>query len=147
MATIKQLNYETIVSVMTTELNALANNARAISSAIGADGTAANLLGDFELAVTFGTAPTVDTLIDLYLVRSADGTNYEDGDATNRPTADSYVGSFQVRAVTTAQRMVVRDIPLPPGLFKAVVHNNGTGQAFSASGHTLKVRAHNRQVA
>lgn len=146
MATIKQLNYETITSVMTTELNSLANNTRAISSAKGADATAANLLGDWELVVTYGVAPTVDTNIDLYLVRSADGTNYEDGDASIRPAAECFVGSFQVRAVTTAQRMVVRDIPMPPGLYKAVIYNNGTGQTFAASGNTLKVREHNRQV-
>lgn len=146
MSTIKQLNYETITSLMTTELNSLTNNSRAIGSAAGADGTAANLLGDFELVVTYGTNPTVDTTIDLYLVRSADGTNYEDGDASIRPAAECFVGSFQVRAVTTAQRMVVRDVPMPPGLYKPVIHNNGTGQTFAASGNTLKVRTHNRQV-
>jgi hypothetical protein len=145
-ATIKQLNYETITSAMTTELNSVANNSRVISSALGADATAANLLGDWELAVTYGTNPTVDTCIDLYLVRAADGTNYEDGDASIRPGADSFAGCFQVRAVTTAQRMVIRDVPMPPGLYKAVIHNNGTGQTFAASGNTLKVRTHNRQV-
>lgn len=147
MATLKQKAYETIVSVMTTELNSLANNARAISGAQGADGTDANLLGDFELAVTFGTAPTLDTTVDLYLVRAADGTNYEDGDASIRPAANAFAGSFQVRNVTSAQRIVVRDVPLPPGLWKAVIHNNATGQAFPSSGSTLKMRPHNLQSA
>lgn len=145
-ATIKQLKYETITSVMTTELNSLANNARAISAAMGGDATDANLLGDWELAVTFGVAPTLDATIDLYLVRAADGTNYEDGDASIRPQANAFVGSFQARAVTTAQRLVIPDVPMPPGLYKAVIHNNATGQAFAASGNTLKVRTHNRQV-
>mgnify|MGYP006265221693 CR=1 FL=1 len=147
MSTIKQLNYETINSVMTTELNSLANNARAISSAEGADGTAADLFGDWELSVTFGTAPTAGTGCDLYLVRSADGTNYEDGDASNAPSANAYVGTFgPLRAVTTAQRLIIPDVPMPPGLYKAVLLNNGTGQSFPASGSTLKVRTHNRQV-
>ena len=146
MATIKQLKYETLVSVMTTELNSLANNARAISAAQGADATDAHLLSEWELVVTFGVAPTVDTLIDLYLVRAADGTNYEDGDATNRPAATAYAGSFQVAAKTTAQRLTIPDVPLPPGLYKAIIFNNGTGQAFAATGNTLKVRPHNRQV-
>lgn len=146
-ATIQQKLYETINSVMTTELNSLANNARAISAAEGSDATtAADLFGDFELVVTFGVAPTLDTTVDLYLVRSADGTNYEDGDASVRPAAEAFVGSFQLRAVTTAQRMIIRDVPMPPGLWKAVILNNGTGQAFAASGNTLKVRTHNRQV-
>lgn len=146
MATLKQLKYETIVSVMTTELNNLANNTRAISSALGGDATDANLYGDFEIVATWGVAPTVDTFVDLYLVRSADGTNYEDGDSSLRPPAETYVGSFQVRAVTTAQRMIVRDVRLPPGLWKAVVWNN-VGQTMAASDNTLKVRPHNEQSA
>lgn len=144
-ATLKQLKYETIVSVMTTELNALANNSRCISAAMGADATDANLYGDFELAWTHGTAPTDNTTIDLFLVRSADGTNYEDASSSIAPGANTYVGSFQERAVTTGQRKVIPDVRLPPGLWKAVILNNGTGQALSASGHTLKVRPHNLQ--
>lgn len=143
--TLKQLKYETIVSVMTTELNSIANNASAISGAMGADATDANLYGDFELVVTYGTNPTVDTTIDLYLARSADGTNYEDGSASVRPNPNAFAGSFPVRAVTTAQRIVVRDVPLPPGLWKAIITNNATGQTFAASGNTLKVRPHNLQ--
>ena len=144
-ATIKQLNYETITSAMTTELNSLGTNSRAISAALGADATAANLLGDWELTVDFVSAPTVDGLIDLYLVRSADGTNYEDGDATNRPVADAFGCSFQVLGTTAAQRLVCRDVVMPPGLYKAIIWNNSS-QAFPASGSTLKVRTHNRQV-
>jgi len=145
MTTLKQLKYETVVSLMTTELNSLANNASVLSAAAGGDTTDANLLGDFELVVTFGTNPTAGATIELYLLRAADGTNYEDGSASVAPNAGSRVGSFPVRAVTTAQRIVVRDVPLPPGLYKALILNNATGQAFAASGNTLKVRPHNLQ--
>ena len=95
--------------------------------------------------MTFGTNPTAGATIELYLLRAADGTNYEDGSASVAPNAGSRVGSFPVRAVTTAQRIVVRDVPLPPGLYKALILNYATGQAFAASGNTLKVRPHNLQ--
>lgn len=144
---ILQEAYGAIVSVMTTELNSLANNAYCISGAMGADATPAYLYGDFELVWTHGSAPTVDMLIDLFLVRSADGTNYEDGSASVIPGANTYVGSFQERAVTTAQRRVLRDVRLPPGLWKAIIFNNATGQALAASGNTLKVRPHNLRQA
>lgn len=144
MTVLKQKAYESIATLLDTGLNSLANNARAISAAQGGDGSDAHLLADFELVATWGTAPTLDSLVDLYLVRSADGTNYEDGDASIRPPAGAYAGSFQVRNVTTGQRMVIRDVPLPPGLWKAVVWNN-VGQAMAASGNTLKIRAHNLQ--
>jgi len=149
MADIFQQQYDTLTSVMTTELNSLANNARAIaSSAQGGDASDAKLQADFELVVTFGTNPTLDSTIDLYLVRAVDGTpNYEDGDASVRPNPSAFVGSFPLRAVTTGQRIVLRDVPLPPGLWKAVLHNNASGQSFAASGNTLKIRTHNLQVA
>lgn len=147
MATVvKQNLYDTIVSAMTTELNSLANNARNISSALGSDATtAASLYADFELSWTQGVAPTAGTGFDLYLVRSADGTNYADGSSSIAPSLNSYVGTFWVRAVTTAQRDVIPDVRLPPGLFKTILVNNGTGQSMAASGNTLKYRPHNLQ--
>lgn len=145
MAVIKQLKYETIHNLATTELNALASLARAVGPVKGSDSTDANLLGDATINVTFAVAPVVDTLIDLYLVRATDGTNYEDGSSTVIPGVDSYVGSFQVRAVTTAQIIVIRDILIPPGLYKAIIWNN-TAQAFPATGTTVTMREHNRQV-
>lgn len=145
MSVVKQKAYETIIDVVTSGA-AIANNSRsAASAAVGADATDAHLLADFELVCTFATAPTLDTTIDLYLVRSADGTNYEDGSDTVRPNPDAFVGSFAVRNVTTSQRIIKRDVPLPPGLWKAILHNNGTGQSIS-SGWTLKARPHNLQT-
>lgn len=149
MGAISQAAYGTIVSAMTTELNSLANNAWAISSALGGDASAQYLYGDFELAWSQAATPTVDTSIDLYLIRSADGTNYEDG-ATSGPVLpgpNSYIGSFAVRGVSSAQRRIIRDVRLPPGLFKAFLLNNATGTAFASSGNTLKWRPHNLTVA
>lgn len=144
MATLKKTAYNAIVTVVASGA-AVANNAQsAASAAQGGDATAADLYGDWELVGTFSVAPTADTTLDLYLIRSVDGTNYEDGSDTVRPAAEAFVGSFQVRNVTTSQRMVVRDKPMPPGLYKAILHNNGTGQSLDA-GWTLKVRTHNLQ--
>lgn len=145
MADITQKAYDTIVTVMSTELNSLANAGRAVSSAQGGDTSHAALFGDWELVVTFGIAPTLDAAIDLYLVPAVDGTNYVDGSASVRPAPNLYVGSFYVRNVTSAQRMAIRDVPMPPGLYKAVIANN-SGQSFPASGSTLKVRTHSRRV-
>lgn len=142
MADFRQTPYDTIVTVTIT-LDSLANNARAISSALGADapagGSEAHLLSDWELVVDYATNPTVNTTIDLYLVRAIDGTNYINGDATDAPAPQTYVGSFTVRATTNPMRLGLYAVPLPPGLFKAVVLNNATGQAFS-TGCTLKYR-------
>lgn len=131
----------TATSLITTGMNSLANDGRAGSSAV-ANSTNRNTLGVFELVVTFGTAPTAGRTVDLFLVPALDGTNYADGhDAAVDPTANSYAGSFVVRGVNTAQRLVVTDVQLPATNFKAVVVNRA-GQAFAASGNVLTVRAY-----
>lgn len=141
MATVlKQNLYGTIVSLLTTELNALANGSAATGSAAGSDAvTAAELYGDFELALASLT-PTGTPSCDLYLIRSADGTNYEDA----TPPPNSFVGTFTTTTGAGVKRSVLRDIPLPPGLYKPILVNN-TNVALAASGSTLKVRPHSLQ--
>src|SRR5258706_3190933 len=145
MATIQQKLYGTIVSGLTTELNTLTTLAfSAAGPALGSDATtAADLFGDCELVVTLGVAPVAGATCDLYFLPSVDGTNYADA-----PLAASgkglMVGSFELRAVTTAQRCAIRDVPLPPGLFKCVLFN-GTLQSTAASGNTVKIRPHSMQ--
>jgi hypothetical protein len=129
------------ITLLTTELNSLANNAAtAPSSAI--DNDTVNVLDlymDVELLVTFGTGPTVNTTLDLYLIRSVDATNYEDASATGPILPQNgYAGSFVLRSVTTAQRIILPGILCPPLDFKVMVLNNATGQAMAASGNTLK---------
>ncbi len=145
MAVIKQNPYGTIATVLSTELNGLANNSySAASAAYGSDTGAAELLADFELALASFT-PGSNPVVELYLLRSVDGTNYEDGGGSVVPSQDAYVGVFQIASGTGAKRAVLRDIPLPPGLWKAVV-KNVTGAALAASGNTLKVRPHSLQA-
>lgn len=143
MASIK---YEagSIVSLMTTELNSLANG----SGAIGAEydnATNLFLFGLFELNVTFGTNPTAGNLCNLYLVPAPDATNYDDAPTGASPAvpATQYVGGFPVRAVTSAQKIPLGLaafglVHLPPVKFKAYLLNN-SGQAFPASGSILKM--------
>jgi len=143
MAVIKQNPYGTIATVLSTELNSLANNSySAASAAQGSDVGAAEVYGDFELAIASFT-PGTNPVVELYLIRSVDGTNYEDGGGSVAPSQDAYVGAFQIASGTGAKRAVLRDVP--PGLWKAVVRNL-SGAAFPASGNTLKVRPHSLQV-
>lgn len=132
-------------TLLSTGLNSLANNALAASSAFDNTQAAAgdgSTLCDLELVVTFGTNPA-NTGISVWLLGSQDGTNYEDGDSSTTP-ARLPDCVFPLRAVTTAQR-IVRRVWLPWGLMKALVKNDGTGQAFASSGNTLKIRPVTRQ--
>lgn len=126
-------------TVLTTELNSLgAAAACALSSAV-ANGTNLDLIGRCELNVTFGSSPTANSMVDIYLVPAIDGTNYADYSTTG-PVVDpnTYVGSFVVRATTSAQRRMSPWFPLPACDFKIGVVNS-TNQSFPASGSSVKL--------
>ena len=130
----------TITSLMTTELNSLANNALVLSSVGGTSGVFSltnYTFGQVELVVTFGTAPTANTTISVWFLCDLDGTNYEDGSSSITPVRNPDV-VFPVRAVTTAQR-IQKWAKLPMTSFKVLALNNGTGQGLAASANTIKI--------
>lgn len=141
MSTVQKWLLGSQTTLLSTALNSLANNARALSAAfddtIGQAGDGYTLC-DVELVVTYGSAPTVPSGCSMWFLGSQDGTNYEDGDASTTPGRLPDV-VFPLRAVTTAQR-IIRRVWLPWGLTKALLINDGTGQAMAASGNTLKIR-------
>lgn len=135
---VTQLRGTTEQALLTTELNSLANDALALSGEITLT-DAGYLLADVTLVVTYGVAPTANTAVAVWLLRETDGSNYEDGGSGVTPARAPDV-VFPLRAVTTAQR-ITRQVVLPPGKFKALCKNDGTGQAMAASGNTLKLKA------
>ena len=124
-------------NALTTELNSLANNSLAIGSTITAT-SSGMLMAEFELLVTYGTAPTAGTSVLVWLLREIDGTNFEDGGSSVQPLR-LFDASFPLRAVTGAQR-ISRVVRMPPGNFKALLKNDGTGQSMAASGNILSFR-------
>lgn len=135
------------ITILSTGLNALANNAAVLSAAIS-NGTDLDLYVDLGLDVTWGSAPTADAPVEIWLARSLDaGSTYEDASATGPILPkNGYVGSFFPRAVTTQQIMCIPLIIVPPGDFKALLYNK-SGQAFPATGTTLKGRFYKEQAA
>jgi hypothetical protein len=132
----------TLSSILTSELNSLANDAGVISAVL--PNTLLDTYADFELVCTHGVAPVADRTWDLYAVRQLDGTNYEDATAA-RPPANGFLGSFVLDAVTSVQRKVLPGIMLPPFAFKLLIVNK-SGQAAAASANTLKMETYNMQV-
>jgi hypothetical protein len=133
----------TIATALSTELNALANAASAVSSAI--DNTSGrHMYSDWELAVAYGSAPAANGRCTLYLLPSVDGTNYPDFVSGSEPP-HMQVGGFPLRAVTSAQRLVLRRVLVPPGLFKVGLLNSA-GQAMPATGTTVKYIFYDEQV-
>lgn len=125
------------LSLMTTELNALGSAAGVISAVLSNDAAdELDLYVDLELTVTYAVAPTENSLVEVYIVRSVDGTNYEDASAEGRPK-HGYVGGFVLDNVTSAQRIILPEVRLPPDDFKLYVVNKA-GTAMPATGTVIK---------
>lgn len=134
----------TVETILSTGLNSLANNARAMSAAITITDTL-YIDGELELYISgMGGVPTANTTLNVWFLRQIDATNYEDGDASTTP-ARNPDAFFPIRAVSTAQR-IVRVVTLPPGVFKVLIINAGTGQALAAADNTLKLKPHTVQI-
>jgi hypothetical protein len=132
------------VSVLSTALNALANGAGVLSGVIS-NTTERDLFADFELFVGFASAPTALTIVELYIVPTVDGANYDDTTGTVPPT-NGWGDVFPVRAQTAGHYLIVRGMELPPQDFKVFLRNS-TGQAFAATLNTLKAYCYKRAVA
>lgn len=153
MATVKIGAYGTSVSVLTTELNSLANGSVSGLSGSGSgtifdNTTNLNLYVDLVLTVTFGSAPTSGNTLDLYAAYSLDGTNYDVMPAagTTLPNAWKRVGSFALQSAGTTQVITITRVPLTPGKIKFQLAN-GSGVALPASGSTVVAYPYSMTVA
>lgn len=116
----------------------MASGSYTAASSTHANRTNLNMYADFQLNVTFGSAPTLNNTVDIFIIPSVDASTFGDGGGAVVPPSSYYRGSFPLRAVTTAQIVDLMGAPLPPDDFK-VVALNSSGVAFPASGSTLKM--------
>jgi hypothetical protein len=126
-------------TVLSTELNGLANDAQKVSAAID-NSSDLYLFDDVEWSnATLSYTPSAGAVIELYIIRQrlAGGANFEDGNDTIPPPAANLVGVFNIRSSTAAQTHILRQIPIPPDQFKYLVINK-TGGALPSSGNTLR---------
>jgi len=136
----------TIATLLSTELNSLANNYGALGAEFD-NATGLWLKASFLLTVTFGSNPTAGNTCDLYLIPALDGTNYSDytSGASGYAPGTSYIGGFPLQAKTTIQRVPFGlgqqgAIELPPSKFKVLLINK-SGVAFPSSGSTVTMLA------
>ena len=149
MATvIKQIVAGSAVSLLTTELNSLANNSNgSAGSAVNnvASGTSnldGYVRGTVELVLaTYSGTPSAGTGVSLWFLRSIDGgSNYEDGSSSVTPARMADV-VIPVRALASGPQRVIVPCWLPAGYWKPLLRNDGTGISFASSGNTVKVTA------
>jgi len=130
----------TVTSIMTTALNSLANNTISAASTEVANQINLDTFAWLELNATFGTSPSdANPTVDVYMATAPDGTNYETAPLTGgAQQGHMFLGSFPIRKVTSAQRVVIGPFAIPPTKFKLYLDNQ-TGQAMASTGNTLDI--------
>jgi len=123
----------TATTLLNAELNSIGTNVyTGLSSATFDNSLAAAGNGVLrcrvELIIVYTTAPTANTAWVVWLLRSADGTNYEPTPTSAIAPGSALTLSFPVNSGATTTRGII-DIDCPAGKMKAVAKNDGTGQS------------------
>lgn len=146
--TFKWATPESIQSYLSTDLNSLANST-SDTTGFSASGAEIDNLTDLYLYINLelviaaqGSARASGAAVEVWMERKLDGSTY--GDRANAAFVQDLLGVFQLDAATTARRLTLVNLPIPPVPFK-LYGRNTTGQAFASSGNTLKYRRHNGQ--
>lgn len=130
-------------TVLSTELNSLANNTMSsASTTVVANQTNLDIYADIELVLASFT-PGSNPYVTIYILEAIDSTNYPTASAVLRNQPSQVLCSIPLdTSAATAQRIVVRNVLLPPGSFKLALDNQ-SGQAIAASGNTVKIITYN----
>jgi len=103
------------------------------------------LFADLEIYLASAAFTGYDSVIHIFLVPSVDGTNYPNW--TGNVTTDEqenqphYIGTVVTSGATGTQRMVLRNVVLPNGLFKFGFRSEAN-VTLAGSGNTAKYRPH-----
>lgn len=107
------------------------------------------LMEDFEVVLASASFTGSDSALELYVVRSQDGTNYPtwtgNGTSDEQENDAFFRKALPTTGTTAAQRMVFADVVVPPGKFK-VGFRSRLNVSTAASGNTATHRPHSVQL-
>ena len=134
-----------VQSVMGTELNSLASGSMATSAAAYDNTSNLDIYVDIEvLLAAFSPVTTTPPYVTLFVQESVDGTNFPAQSAADmRLTSSQLLVTIPIgEAASTAQRVVARQVQIPPAKFNVLLDNQ-TGTTFAASGNTVRFLPYN----
>jgi hypothetical protein len=120
---------------LTTELNSLANGG---FSGVGTAFDNTSNLDQFAAAdiVLASLSPTTGAYLELFLVQSLDGSNYEDAPSSTNPGTHMLVARVLVTTGSGAKRIMTPVFRVPPGKYKLVLYN-ATNVSLASSANTV----------
>lgn len=137
------------LDLLTTELNALASGAVAVSSVGGAAGVFSNAntgaaifaIVQMKLGGALGTALAAGSYLSGWFLESLDGTTFELGTAAPQRPAD-FIVPFAARTYASGEILLAagRIARIPAAKFKLLVQNN-LGVALPATGNKITIGA------
>lgn len=129
-------------TVLSTGLNSLANNTMSAASSSIANQTNLDIYVDIEVVLA-SLSPSSGSFVALYILEAIDGTNFPaQSDADLRLTTTQLLCTIPTgTTASTAQRIAVRNVVIPPGIFQIKLDNQ-TGVSLNASGNTVKFNAY-----
>lgn len=137
-------------TVLTTELDSLADGAYSAPGPVLDNSANKDVWAIAELVVDFVSGPVLGSVVQLYAVISRDGTNYEQGGATAggiAPPETALVATFQLDDTTAAQRVMSNLFKLRGPFKHKFIARDRSGQSFPASGSTISVSTFPRNIA
>jgi hypothetical protein len=131
------------LTVNTTGFAAIAEDGEYLTAAISNDSTDSSeldLWGDIELFGASCSAPTSTggVTYECRVVRTVDGTNYEDSSTDGEPE-NAFVGTWTVPTSSGTFRKILPQVALPPEDFKIHVLNKTTSTLQATTTNTIKV--------
>ena len=132
-------------NVLSTQMNALADNAFTAQGAEVNNSANLDTYGMFEFNVDPTAAFSAGAFVVIYMITAPDGTNYGEGSASVVPGADTWVLNIALRATADPIIKMTKVFPLPPVKFKFILENQG-GKVFPTAGSTLELFTMNYEL-
>jgi len=147
MTELRWTAYDALVSYLSTELDALADDANVLGAAIDftASGTDRKMYLDIEINLpSIDLSSQTNPAINIWLLARTNGTNYEDGTASIDPARmpDKVV---PLREIDAAQRVFARLLLTTPDQGKILIENK-SGAALANTGNTVKYMNYGEQL-
>lgn len=144
--TMKYTEATTATQVVTTELNALADDAAAVGSALSNDAsTERNTLANFQIVLALqGSARDASSQVSLLIVPEVGTSTY--GDTSTLKTARHCIArdsagramTFELDAATTARTLTLQNVVIPNANYKVGLLNE-SGYALAGSGNSISM--------